>query len=353
MEQEVSEIFNRYAIDAARRFSASAKVDTISEITSDLSLRRFVRLVFAPGSAPVPSAVLMYYLSTQSAEAGGQNDTPSNTAFVELAPVFQKLSVAVPLIYVDMPQEKLTLVEDLGDETLGSALVKDKSSIQKHLRESIDQLLKIQSADVTGDCFAYRRFFSEELFLKETLQYRDYALKGVDGVKQKLVTDFLAWLSTVTSKRNRCLVHRDFHPWNILVHNERIRVIDFQDALIGPLTYDLISLLNDRDSDSLIGESNWSEAVEYYLTCSGLGDFGREDILFCSLVRDFKVAGLFIKSKQLRNLDKYVGWVPGTERRLGRNLRKMFDLKLIPQQFLGVGEAIATEREDFRSGYVG
>lgn len=353
MEQEVSEIFDKYATEVARRFSPSARLDGVSEITSDLSLRRFVRLSFVPGSAPVNSAVLMYYISTQSAEAGGQNDTPSHTAFVELAPIFKALGVAVPDIYLNMPEEKLTLVEDLGDTTLGTVLASDKNSTAAVLKESIDQLLRIQDADIKGDCFAFRRYFSAELFLKETLQYRDYVLPDIDESKKTLLTEFLTWLTEATSKRNRCLVHRDFHPWNILFHNQKIRVIDFQDALIGPATYDLISLLNDRDSDSLIGVGEWKNAVDYFVTNSGLGDFAREDILYCSLVRDFKVAGLFIKSKKLRNLDKYLGWVPGTERRLGRNLREMLALKLLPEKFAPIGEIIAENRNDFREGYVG
>ena len=353
MEPEVSEIFDKYAIDVVRQWSNSAQISSSSEINSDLSLRRFVRLTFVPGSAPVSSAVLMYYIETKSAEAGGKNDLPANEAFVSLAPTLKALGVAVPEIYADLVDRKLTLVEDLGELTLGTVIEQRSLPVDPLLQTSIDQIIRLQSADRSTGCFAFERYFSLALFIKETTQYVDYALSEISEPHSTQIRSFLAWLSTTVSQRNKTLVHRDFHPWNILVKDGEIRVIDFQDALIGPVTYDLISLLNDRDVDSLIGKASWDTAVEYFFDATKLGDYGREDFLLCSLVRDFKVVGLFIRSKELRGLDRYMGWVPGTERRLGRNMKNLEDSGLLPAEFSGLSNWISELRSDFKVGYVG
>ena len=60
------------------------------------------------------------------------------------------------------------------------------------------------------------------------------------------------------------LNHRDYHSWNLFVHDREIRVIDFQDALLGPATYDLATLLNDRDTPALVTPDLEHRLVEYY-----------------------------------------------------------------------------------------
>src|SRR5207237_8255640 len=62
-----------------------------------------------------------------------------------------------------------------------------------------------------------------------------------------------------------CLIHRDYHSWNRMVHNDAVAVIDFQDALLAPPHYDLASLLNDRVTDSIIRPDLEAQLLRYYL----------------------------------------------------------------------------------------
>src|SRR5947207_4511449 len=62
-----------------------------------------------------------------------------------------------------------------------------------------------------------------------------------------------------------CLNHRDYHSWNLMVHNDVVAVIDFQDALLAPPQYDLASLLNDRVTDSIIRPDLEAQLLRYYL----------------------------------------------------------------------------------------
>ena len=61
-----------------------------------------------------------------------------------------------------------------------------------------------------------------------------------------------------------CLNHRDYHSWNLMIHDEAVCVIDFQDALLAPPQYDLASLLNDRITDAVIQPHMEPQLVEYY-----------------------------------------------------------------------------------------
>src|SRR6185295_13460356 len=62
-----------------------------------------------------------------------------------------------------------------------------------------------------------------------------------------------------------CFNHRDYHSWNLMIHDNRVAVIDFQDALLAPPQYDLASLLNDRITDSVIRPELEERLVRYYM----------------------------------------------------------------------------------------
>jgi len=119
------------------------------------------------------------------------------------------------------------------------------------------------------------------------------------------------------------LAHRDFHAWNLMCKpSGELGVIDFQDALLAPYPYDLISLLNDRDTDSALGEALSSELMSRF---SSLIDAPKARFsLDCTrtlLQRDLKVVGRFAKLNQERGLSHYLQWIPGTMRRVERGLK--------------------------------
>jgi aminoglycoside/choline kinase family phosphotransferase len=127
-----------------------------------------------------------------------------------------------------------------------------------------------------------------------------------------------------------CLNHRDYHSWNLMIHDEAIAVIDFQDALLAPMQYDLASLLNDRITDGVIRSRLEAALIDHYLgRREELGE-GRTDrdgffeiYLLSAIQRDFKVIGRFIYLDIVKGKSGYRQFIPPTARRLRRNLERL------------------------------
>jgi len=123
------------------------------------------------------------------------------------------------------------------------------------------------------------------------------------------------------------LNHRDYHSWNLMIHDDAVRVIDFQDALLAPAQYDLASLLNDRITDSVIRPRLEERLVKYYLERRAelekrkiSADEFWEIYRLSAIQRDLKVIGRFYYLDLVKGKPGYMKFVPPTARRLERNL---------------------------------
>src|SRR5439155_1739787 len=107
-------------------------------------------------------------------------------------------------------------------------------------------------------------------------------------------------LSSFLDAQPRVLNHRDFHAWNLHVQDGRIRVIDFQDALLAPAPYDLATLLGDRDTPTLIRPALEQRLLDAYASAwaaRGGAPWSRQQLwdvyVACALQKAFKVVGRF------------------------------------------------------------
>ena len=114
----------------------------------------------------------------------------------------------------------------------------------------------------------------------------------------------------------RVLCHRDYHSRNLMLHDERLYIIDFQDARMGPDTYDLVSLL--RDSYVDLPEQTVDELIAYFLALKG--QTGRADEAFrrrfdlMALQRNLKALGTFGYQTTARRNPVYIQYIPRTLR---------------------------------------
>jgi len=304
-------------------------------LVPDASLRRYYRLFYTDGlaSSQEKSIVSVIYDSTRAPEAGGgQISIAADEAFVSLARFFSENGIAVPRVYAGDSESHIYLLEDLGSTPLFSIVgsdagcptsARDPEKIISGYSQAIAQMLRLQAIRANDHIFIFQRFFSEATLLTEMEETVDYLLpdRGCSVSFRDRVRQVLPDIAAAVARLPRALVHRDFHSWNLLIDgNEDVRVIDFQDSLIGPRAYDLASLLNDRDTDSALGDALVMQLVDAFKKESG---FGSEVLLEYALVllqRDLKVAGRFAKLATLRGLDAYRKWIPGTLRRIGRSL---------------------------------
>ena len=185
--------------------------------------------------------------------------------------------------------------------------------------------------------------FDRKLYLWEFEHFIEWALLkrlGVDVEASTIETlrNTFAEIAATLDQQPTCLNHRDFHSWNLMIHDEAVRVIDFQDALLAPAQYDLASLLNDRITDSIITASLEDALIDYYvgrkseLEGSTIERDQFDEIYRLSAIqRDLKVVGRFYYLDLVKGKPGYKKFIPPTVRRLRRNLpRTPQTKKLLP-----------------------
>lgn len=173
-------------------------------------------------------------------------ETEKNEAFLAVRQVLADAGVKVPAAYaVDLPRGYLIL-EDLGDQLLLPALNPD--SVEEHYSQAFAVLRQMAGLGIDDlDLPTYdNALLEEELsrfqtwFVEALLEYLPDAeeCRVLQAVLDRLVENAL--------EQPQVLVHRDFHSRNLMLQADgQLGVIDFQDAVIGPVTYDLVSLLRD------------------------------------------------------------------------------------------------------------
>ena len=314
------------------RWDKHVSAADITTITPDASLRRYYRVHLAPdGASKHASIVAMVFDSVACPEVGGGVSVTSDEAYVELTAFFQSHGIAVPTLLYDARDVAVLLIEDLGDVQLADLLLGQSKAVSEEeidrlYTEAIDQITALQALPVQQGFFPFERAFTAELYLREMSEFTDYLLEP-RGIGKEIIASIRSACDQLARQLDgfpKVLVHRDFHPWNLLVDaKKRLRVIDYQDALMGTGAYDIVALLNDRDADALVGEPRYLRLLDYFRRSAGRDDsfyFEYDRVL---LQRDLKVAGRFSKLSSVRGLTSYERWIPGTLRRIGRTLERI------------------------------
>ena len=207
---------------------ASSALETVA---GDASARRYFRFV-AQGRN---------YVLAEAPPA-----TEKNEAFVSVAELLRAAGIKVPAVLGADFQRGFLLLEDLGDQVLLPLL--DNHTASGYYQQAFDVLVlmaQVKTADAGLGRYD-RALLGEELgrfqawFVHELLGYT------LDASEQALLDNLYAALIDTALAQPQVLVHRDFHSRNLMLTGaNELAVIDFQDAVIGPITYDLVSLLRD------------------------------------------------------------------------------------------------------------
>jgi len=192
--------------------------------------------------------------------------------------------------------------------------------------------------NLAPDCPAKNLFFDEEKLMWEMdfmlEHYVHGMLKNVLSFDEKNKTrEALGTLCKSLSDQNRVFTHRDYHSRNIMIHNDKLKVIDFQDARMGPCQYDLVSLL--KDSYIVIEESVRKELLEYYIECmQGYGREIKRDSFYkifdwMSVQRNLKAIGTFAYQSKILGNDRYLQYVEPTLEYVRKTLENRRDLEFL------------------------
>ena len=220
--------------------------------------------------------------------------------------------------------------EDLGDVTLqahlGAATAAEHAALYREAVALIATLQRRGAELASPDYLPYGVAFDVEkltweldFFIKHFIEaYRGVVIPAAD--RAELRREFSAIVETLAAEP-RVLCHRDYHSRNLMLHDDRLYIIDFQDARMGPDTYDLVSLL--RDSYVDLPDQTVNELLAYFLALTGATGQEREfrqrfDVM--ALQRNFKALGTFGYQTTARRNPVYIQYIPRTLRYVRNNL---------------------------------
>lgn len=324
-------------------FPPGCVLQTVTALAGDASNRRYFRATVTGGP---PHSVIVMQLAEpegfkQSEEAvSGAGHQISELPFINVRSHLANVKIPVPTLYGYDQSSGLLYLEDFGDVTLAEAASRaDRSSVESCYKQAIDVLVQIQvQATMSADlkCVAFHRSFDVPLLMWEFEHFLEYGverrggapLSGADGVAIREVFEKIA---SELAGQHRVFTHRDYHSRNLMVDGPRLGVIDFQDALMGPATYDLASLL--RDAYIQLDDTLVDELVEYYLDqladrrVSWIDRAGFRRLFdLTSIQRNLKAAGRFVYIDRVKGNPKFLADIPRVLGYVKRNLQKYPEL---------------------------
>jgi len=296
----------------------AARQPKVVPLTGDASDRRYFRILFADGD----SIVLALHAGAIDFAA---------LPFANVAGLLQQMPLPVPAILGHHDADGIVALADLGDVTLqahlGAASATEHAALYREAVALIEILQRRGRELADQRYLPYRIAFDVEkltweleFFVKHFLEaYRGVALGAAD---RAALREEWAAITEELSAEPRVVCHRDYHSRNLMLHGGRLHIIDFQDARLGPDTYDLVSLL--RDSYVDLTDRELEDLIAYFLALKGSSDpaeFRRRFDLM-ALQRNLKALGTFGFQTTTRGNPVYIQYIPRTLRYARINLEK-------------------------------
>ena len=292
----------------------------IVPLTGDASDRRYFRVLFRDA----PPQVLAVHPGPIDFDA---------LPFVNVARLLNAMPVPVPQILDQSRELGIIALEDLGDVTLqahvGAASASEHAALY---REAVTLIACIQQRGLElaspqyipyGVAFDVEKLMWElRFFTRHFLQaYRGATLTG--STEAALTREYASIVDELAAEP-RVLCHRDYHSRNLMLYKGRLYIIDFQDARMGPDTYDLASLL--RDSYVDFSERQVEALIAFFLARRGTSavesaDFRRRFDLM-ALQRNLKALGTFGFQTASRGNPVYIQYIPRTLSYVRANLTR-------------------------------
>ncbi len=286
--------------------------ETLAVASADASFRRYFRVAAGPGTRIV-----------MDAPPGKEDVRP----FIHVAQLLRSAGLHAPEIIEVDEQQGFLLLSDLGRETYLAVL--NESNAPQLFSDAIDALVRWQLASRPGELPPY-----DEALLRRELDlfpewYVARHLKHELTAAQRDVLDAMFRRILASNLAQPAVyVHRDYMPRNLMVASPNPGVLDFQDAVLGPISYDVASLFRDAfiswDEQRVIDWSirYWERARRAGLpVAADFGSFWR-DLEWMGLQRHLKVLGIFArinyrdgKPHYLADTPRFVAYVRAAARR--------------------------------------
>lgn len=280
----------------------------LTPLTPDASERRYIRASLTGGQ----SVVLALYPDAIEYDA---------MPFSSICALLREMAIPVPAVLGHSDVLGVVALEDLGDTTLQAHLEHAQPGERaRRYREAVELIVRIQArgaAHATGGAACYALAFDEDKLTWELDFFVQHFLEAYRGAslpstaRQTLSAEWRAIAADLAAE-SRVLCHRDFHSRNLMVHRDHLHVIDFQDARLGPDTYDLASLLR----DAYVDVTDEERASLIHLFLEGTGRQSAEAFAprfdLMSVQRNLKALGTFGYQATSRGNAAYVPYMSRT-----------------------------------------
>ena len=256
-----------------------ARLDQIAALRGDLSTRRFWRVAIATRpETPAPATAILVDL--------GPDDLPRYVRVLNLLPTpvteppwinlhrfLTSIGAPVAALYDADPAHRAMLVEDVGVTSLLDAVRHPGADAADLFRLAASELIRLHvdgTAQIDSRCIAHEIAYTGRLFEWELKEFTEVGLEAVaPGSDISPIMPELARLAARLDRFPRVFSHRDYHRENLYMQaGPRIRIIDFQDALMAVAAQDLAVLLTTRDTDEVITPAIERRILDFY--CAGL-----------------------------------------------------------------------------------
>ncbi len=263
------------------------KVFTLKPASADASFRRYFRVFIDDRTFVVMDAPPQH-----------EDCRP----FLQVADILSTTGVHVPNILAQNLEHGFLLLSDLGNTTFLQALTSDTARVDQLYADAIDALIQMQLSQRTEGLPDY----DETLLLRELNLFPDWYIakhlgKALSDQQAVMLSTIFARILANNLAQPKVLVHRDYHSRNLMVSTPNPGIIDFQDAVVGPVTYDLVSLFKDAyiywDEERVLDWviRYWEKARKAGLPLSAdFAEFYR-DFEWMGVQRHLKILGIFAR----------------------------------------------------------
>ena len=280
---------------------------SISTASSDASFRRYFRV-----KTVEDSFIVM--------DAPPQNE--SIEAFLKIRQILNTVNVNVPDIYEEDDELGFILMQDFGKDTYLDVLNDDNQ--QRLYSDSIESIIQMQKLVKKDLCQIYTQkiLFDEMIFFIEWYLKKYKKIELTNKENEELLACFEKIIKKV-SKQEKFFVHRDYHSRNLMnLKSNNPGILDFQDALEGPVTYDLVSLLKDAyiewDEEIVLDHvvRYWEKAkINNLITNLEFSTFYK-DFECMGIQRHLKILGIFARLSIRDKKNQYLENIPLVEKYL-------------------------------------
>lgn len=272
-------------------------------LNGDASFRRYFRVVFAQ---PVSGSIVWIAVDSPPAHE-------NQAIFLKVREILATQQLPVPEVLAEDSQLGFMLLNDLGDQLLLASL--NDANVDDYYQHAFSLLKAMQS--ISTDQMQALPKYDAKTLLKEMQLFDDwfitqYLQLTLTPQESQQLIELKTCLVDNALKQPQVFVHRDFHSRNLMLKaDQTLALIDFQDAVVGPITYDAISLLKDayiawpqQKRLDWIKQLHQQQAIEVSF------EKYQQWFDFMGLQRHLKVLGIFARLKIRDNKPSYEQYLP-------------------------------------------